>query len=377
MIGLIFSLIAVSFVLAWIGSLVLTRLGHRMGHLDAAGVDGQVKADARGIPNTGGIAITLAIVLPMAVLMLLIPLLAGDSTSSLLPDALREHAAGLASQTGQAWLLIAGVVVLHVLGLVDDRKPMGPRIKLGVMTLVALTLTLSSPETRLLVLLDAHVGGSWLSIALTVLWFLAVINAMNFLDNMDALAAGVVAVVSACFLVTTLGGGQWFVSAMLALVLGAVLGFGVLNRPPAKLFMGDGGSLVLGLLLAFLTVRTTYVDPTGTSGSLHAALMPMVVLAVPLYDLVSVVVIRISQGKSPMVGDLQHLSHRLVQRGLSKTGAVGLIVGLTAATGIAGMLLAQADTRGAWLIGVQTVLLLALLAAFERGSIGLVRDHKP
>lgn len=376
MIGLIFSLIAVSLVLAWIGSIVLTRLGHRMGHLDTPGVDGQVKAQARGIPNTGGIAITLAIVLPMAGLMMVIPLLAGDSPSALLPEALREHAAGLASQAGEAWILIACIVVLHILGLIDDRKPMGPRLKLGVMTLVALTLTLSSPQTRLLVLLDAHVGGSWLSIALTVLWFLAVINAINFLDNMDALAAGVVAVASACFLVTTLGGGQWFISAMLALVLGAVLGFGVLNRPPAKLFMGDGGSLVLGLLLAFLTVRTTYVDPTGTTGGLHAALMPMVVLAVPLYDLVSVVVIRISQGKSPMIGDLQHLSHRLVQRGFSTAGAVGFIVGLTAATGIAGMLLAQADTRGAWLIGVQTVLLLTLLAAFERGSIGLARSHK-
>ncbi len=366
MVGLILSLIAVSFVLALAGSAVLVRTGHKLGHLDSQGVAGQVKADPRAVPNTGGIAITLAIVAPIAALLVALQLLPIESAA--IPEALRAHLAGLAERGAEAWALLAAVLVLHALGLVDDRKPLGPRIKLGVMTMVALGLTLLSPETRLLMLLDAHVGGSWLSIAITVLWFLAVINAMNFLDNMDALAAGVAAVAGACFLVTTLTGGQWFVSAVLALLIGAVLGFGALNRPPAKLFMGDGGSLVLGLLLAFLTVRTTYVDPVLGTGGLHAALMPLVVLAVPLYDLVSVVAVRLSQGKSPMVGDLQHLSHRLVKRGLSRPGAVGLIIGLTGATGIAGMLLAQADARGAWLIGVQTGLLLVLLAAFERGS---------
>jgi UDP-GlcNAc:undecaprenyl-phosphate/decaprenyl-phosphate GlcNAc-1-phosphate transferase len=370
MIALCLLLVGVSFVIAWIATALLVRIGHRLGHLDGQGVSGQIKAATQRVPNTGGVGIVIGILMPMIALLIALPLIGNQPW---LPEALSTHLDGISERAGEAWLLIAGVLVLHVLGLIDDRKPLGPRVKLGVMSMVSVGLVLLIPETRILTLLDTSVGGSWLSTLITVIWFLTVINAMNFMDNMDGLTGGVASVVTACFLVTTLVGQQWFISAVLALLLGACLGFLVLNRPPAKIFMGDGGSLVIGLLLAFLTVRTTYVSPQmGEPAGLHSALMPLVVLAVPLYDLLSVVAVRISQGKSPMVGDLQHLSHRLTKRGLSRPGAVGLILGLTAITGIAGMLLAQTDQRGAWLIGVQTALLLILLAAFERGSSRLV-----
>ncbi len=372
MTSLVLLLVAVVFVLALAGSMLLVRLGRKLGHFDTPAMDGQIKEAPRAIPNTGGVAITAAIVLPVALLLGLLSFV--EPTHALVPAALAPHLAGLAERSAEAWALLASVLAVHALGLVDDRRPLGPWVKLAIMAAIALGLTLSSPETRLLTMLDSIAGGAWLSVLLTVLWLLAVMNALNFMDNMDGLAGGVAAIASACFLVTTLSGQQWFVSAMLALVLGASAGFCVLNKPPAKLFMGDGGSLVLGLLLGFLTVRTTYVDPSTGASHLHAVLMPLVVLAAPLYDMVSVIVIRLSQGRSPMVGDLQHLSHRLVKRGLSRPAAVGLIIGLTAATGLAGLLLARADARDAWIIALQTFLLLGLLAAFERGSSASISD---
>jgi UDP-GlcNAc:undecaprenyl-phosphate GlcNAc-1-phosphate transferase len=224
-------------------------------------------------------------------------------------------------------------------------------------------------DTRLLTLLDAHVGGPWLSIVITAVWFLVVTNAMNFMDNMDGLAGGVGVVASACFLAAALMQGQWFVGACLALLIGSLLGFLVFNFPlrkPATIFMGDSGSLVLGFTLAFLTARTTYYnafDPEGTRW--HAVFMPLIVLAVPLYDFVSVVLIRLSQGKSPFVGDLQHLSHRVVRRGLSKRAAVMAICGFTAITGSNGVFLGQMTPMAAVFAGVQTLLVLVVIALIE------------
>src|SRR5256885_1450594 len=139
------------------------------------------------------------------------------------------------------------------------------------LSLVLLALGISLPASaiaRLLTLLDSHVGGPWLSITITALWFLVVTNAMNFMDNMDGLAAGVATVAASLFLAGTLLAPhpQWFVAACLALLIGACLGFLFFNWPRkggATIFMGDSGSLLLGFLLAFLTIRTTYVPESA------------------------------------------------------------------------------------------------------------------
>jgi UDP-GlcNAc:undecaprenyl-phosphate GlcNAc-1-phosphate transferase len=255
-------------------------------------------------------------------------------------------------------------VWLHALGVIDDRRPLGPMIKLACMIAPPLLLA-AFFDTRLLTVLDGYAGGVWLSVAVTLIWFLAVTNAMNFMDNMDGLCAGVAATAGAMFLAATLIGGQWFVGGVLALLVGACAGFLVWNRPPAKMFMGDGGSLVVGYLLAFTTTRTTYLGSDGGVSAWYAVLMPLVVLAVPLYDMASVTAIRLSQGRSPFVGDLQHFSHRLVRRGLSRRAAVAVIVGLTGATGISGLLLTRAAPWQAFAIAGQVGLVLGVLAVFE------------
>jgi UDP-GlcNAc:undecaprenyl-phosphate GlcNAc-1-phosphate transferase len=235
-------------------------------------------------------------------------------------------------------------------------------------------------ESRLLTLLDQRViGGVWVSIGITVVWLVVVTNAFNFLDNMDGLSAGVATIAGGFFLTAALVNGQWFVAGCLALLVGALVGFLVFNFPwraPATIFMGDGGSLVVGFLLGFLTVRTTYVggsDATqgpGLGSAWYGLFMPLVVLAIPLYDFCSVTLIRLSQGKSPFVGDLQHFSHRLVRRGLSRKAAVIVIYGFTAVTAIGGVSLARLEGWQAALVGVQTALVLTVLAIEEWSSTG-------
>jgi UDP-GlcNAc:undecaprenyl-phosphate GlcNAc-1-phosphate transferase len=138
----------------------------------------------------------------------------------------------------------------------------------------------------------------------------------------------------------------------------------VFNFPPAKIFMGDCGSMVIGFFVALLTLRTTYYDPeAGTS--LYSVFMPAVVMAVPLYDFISVTGLRLSQGKSPLVGDTQHFSHRLKRRGLSDRQVALTLYLATLCTGLGAIALQRADAVGAVLIFAQTLMILLIIAVFE------------
>ncbi len=367
-------LIPVALAIAFPLSAALVRLGHRLGTLDGPGIPGQVKSQIRRVPNTGGIAIVAAFVLPILFGLAALVMGVGEE---LLPDAARPHLEGVRERADLALVFVGAILGLHMVGLVDDRRPLGPWVKLAAIFIAATAVALVD-QTRLLTMLDGHVGGAWLSILVTVLWIAVVTNAFNFMDNMDGLSAGCAAVASACFLAAALVNGQWFIAGCLALLIGGLLGFLVFNFPPARLFMGDGGSLVIGFILAVLTVRTTYYAPPGvivdghavaaTGIGWHAVFMPVVILAVPLYDFVSVVAIRLWQRRSPFVGDLQHFSHRLVRRGLSKRAAVLVIWGFTLVTGVSGVILATLEAWQAVLVGVQTLVILGVIAAFEYGT---------
>ncbi len=367
-------LIPIAFAISLVTTWIVRAVSCRAGVTDTAAMPGQIK-ERRAIPNTGGIGIVAGLLIPIAGMILVATVLGEDFARAVLPeteaDRVAKHLPGLRDKIPLGLGFVGSVLVIHIVGLIDDRRPLGPIVKLAVMVLPPLAIALLS-ETRLLTLLDGYPGGYALSVLITVLWFVAVTNAMNFIDNMDGLSGGVAMIASACFLVAALMSAQLFVSAVLALVVGSCAGFLILNFPPARIFMGDGGSLVLGFTLAFLTTRTTFTgeSPTGEplAGGWYAVFMPLVVLAVPLYDMLSVSVIRLRQGRSPMVGDMQHLSHRLVKRGLSKRSAVLVIWGMTAATGIGGIALGSLAPWQAVLVGVQTGLLLAVLAAFEFAS---------
>jgi len=362
----VLTLAAVAFAISLPTTALLVRLGRRLKALDTPGADGHAKA-LRRVPNIGGIAIFLGIALPMLAgivgLLVLDPAAIAERFPQLEPhlDRLLHGASGTPSSLTTAGVLLGCITALHIIGVIDDRKALGPLPKFAVQLAAAATLVIWF-DVRLLTLL-----GTVPSIIISIVWIVAITNAMNFMDNMDGLAAGVGTVAAALFMIAALVNAQWFIAATLALLIGGQLGFLIFNFPPAKVFMGDGGSLVIGFLLGVLTARTTYYHP-DLGGGWYAVFMPVVVLAIPLYDFVTVTLLRLKQGRSPFVGDQQHFSHRLVQRGLSKRAAVIIIWAMTAVTGIGGISLGQLEAWQAVLVGVQTIFMLLIIALLEHAT---------
>lgn len=242
MIGPILALIPVAAAFSLVLTAIVRAAASRRGWFDTPGAAGHVKREVRRVPNVGGIGIFWAIALPILVVIVAARWDGGAILTRLVPGV-GPHLAGLHDQTPMGLGLLGVLLALHLMGLADDRRALGAWPKLLVMALGAGVMVFVF-DLRLLTLLDAPVGGRWLSITLTILWFLAVTNAINFIDNMDGLAGGVGVTAGTLFLIAAILGGQWFVAGVLALLVGALLGFLWFNFPwrrgGALIFMGDG-----------------------------------------------------------------------------------------------------------------------------------------
>jgi len=241
----------------------------------------------------------------------------------------------------------------------DDKKHLSPFFKLAVQFAVAITAAFFA-DIRIELFIESKIITS----LLTAVWIVLIINAFNFLDNMDGASAGIAVIISCILFTAAALSGQVFVGGLTLVFIGALLGFLVFNFPPAKIFMGDAGSLVVGFFVGLLTVRTTYYHE-AQSGQWYAVFMPLLVMAVPLYDFISVTLLRISQGKSPFIGDTQHFSHRLKKHGLTDTQTVLTLYLATLCTGLGAIFLYQVNLVGAILIFIQTVMVLSIVAIFE------------
>ncbi|MDB5290362.1 MAG: putative undecaprenyl-phosphate N-acetylglucosaminyl 1-phosphate transferase [Phycisphaerales bacterium] len=376
----ILALAAVSFAISFAVTLAIKRIAPKIGFVDKPG--GR-KIHANPKPLGGGVAIFLGFAFPVLAGLLIVHFLQAPSVAvSSSPghvSPIPAYWSGIRDRTPVALEMIAAALLMHVLGLFDDRKALGPYFKLFVQLSIITGLVLLNPEIRALTFLNRPGWYGLPSIIVTVLWIGAITNAFNFLDNMDGLSAGVAAVCTAAFLVAALSIQQWFVAASLALLLGSLLGFLCFNFAPATIFMGDSGSLLIGLLLGSLTVRTTYLQPGEKLGAgWYSIFAPVIVLAVPLYDLVVVSAIRICRGKSPFVGDTNHFSHRLVARGMSRRTAVLCLYLISAATAIAAIILPHAaSTFVAVLVFVQTLLILGVVMLLEQHPLPTFTDRKP
>jgi UDP-GlcNAc:undecaprenyl-phosphate GlcNAc-1-phosphate transferase len=364
-------LIAASFAISWLVTFWMRTLAVRIGFVDKPG--GR-KIHDNPKPLGGGVGIfwglALPILLGLAILALPHPpefLRSSQLLGHEIASNLDAYWSGARLQAPMAWSILLAAVAIHALGLWDDKKALGPMLKLVVQIAIITALVVES-KSRVLTFLDQQFSwGETVSFILTVLWIAAVTNAFNFLDNMDGLSAGVAAVCTTAFLIATLSIGQWFVAAGLSLLLGATLGFLWHNFPPARIFMGDGGSLLIGLVLGVLTVRTTYLTPEMRwQNHWYAVFAPVIVLALPLYDLIVVSIIRLMRGKSPFVGDTNHFSHRLVARGMSRRTAVLCLYLVAAATSIAAIVLPHVNGDLALLIVAQTILILGVVALLEQ-----------
>ena len=347
-----------SFGLSLLAVPLTQRLAWRLNFLD---LPHRHKAHAKPIPLLSGSAIFAAILLPSLLALALACIWASTGAPAWLPQSLAVHIQGAAAKAPQALAILGGAFLLHILGLIDDKRALGPWIKLSVQIAVSAAVVIFF-NVRILTL-----AGDAVSIVATILWLTVITNAFNFLDNMDGLAAGVAAICAAALLAASASIGQIFVSAWLCLILGALLGFLPYNFPPASTFMGDAGSLVIGFLLGAVSCLTTYVSP-GTVGGHYALFVPLVLMAVPLYDTISVISLRIRERKNPMIGDRRHFSHRLVRRGMSERSAVLTVYLCTAGTAMSATLLPHVTSTGAVLVLGQTVAILLIIALLESGE---------
>lgn len=348
---------AVAFAIAATATPLIMRFARQIGYIDRPGGH---KSHREAVPYGGGVAIVLGAWPPVLGMLALALLLPQDWVAGVFGELIRAYLGGLRERSGQACVILAGGLLLHGLGLYDDVRPQGALRKLVVM-LTAGGLVSAVGQVRLL----EEPAGAVPSILLTTLWIVVITNAFNFLDNMDGLSAGVACICLAFLAACGLGSGQVHVPVLASVFFGAILGFLMYNVPPARLFMGDAGSLPVGYMVAVISVLTTYYE-SGQGTPPYALAIPLVVLAVPLYDFATVITIRIREGRNPLRGDQRHFSHRLVEHGLSRRFAVLTIYLATAATGLAATLLPGADLRRTVTIGLLVLMVLAIIAILER-----------
>jgi UDP-GlcNAc:undecaprenyl-phosphate/decaprenyl-phosphate GlcNAc-1-phosphate transferase len=338
---------------------MMRRVAPRIGLMDQPAAR---KVHTLPTPLGGGIGILAGVIVPLVLVQGLAWILVdNESLRRVLPAELLSHLPGFAQRSTQLWLIVLAGVAISMLGFFDDRRAMRWQPKLAVQALVACLLVAGGVRGTL------FVQAPWLGWCMTFLWIVVLTNAFNFLDNMDGLSGGIgliVSVVFASIMLTGTANPHWFVAAFLLILAGSLAGFLMHNWPPAKIFMGDSGSCLIGVWIAALTIVGTFYDYRRTGS--HVILAPLFVLAVPLYDFTSVVLIRLSQGRSPFHADKCHFSHRLVEMGLSRRHAVLTIYLVTLATGLAGLLLYQVEGWiGASLIAALVFCTLAVIAILE------------
>ena len=347
---------------AAIVSLILTPL-IRNAALKINFVDkpGERKIHDRNIAYGGGIAVALSLVLTLVVAL---PVLQ-KYFSHVAPDDLTPPEFMVLGFGGLGALLI---------GLYDDKNKLSPYAKLAAQLVLAVGAVASG------VRITALIGDTWFMRGVTVLWIVLITNSFNLLDNMDGLCAGTVAICSGILALLAGDSGQWALALALAALAGAALGFLRYNSAPASIFLGDAGSLCVGFLLACSTVLVTYFryrNPGHPQEPSHLAVgIPILVLAIPLYDTASVILIRLKEKRPIMRGDNSHFSHRLVDLGMTRRQAVATIHLACLAIGLPATVLGQLSESHGFLIIGQAVLVLTIVALLERAGRIRALEHK-
>ena len=214
--------------------------------------------------------------------------------------------------------VLAPAIILGLIGLWDDLRNLRPGPRLAIQTVAGIftAYILISQDT-----VGNPTGSQTLDAIITVIWIVGICNSINFFDNVDGGAAGTVAISSLGLFYLTFQNQQFFIAALSSVTAGATIGFLLWNKSPARIYMGDAGALFLGVLIATLTIR---LQP-DTDGLWKSLATPILLLAVPILDTTTVVVSRIRRGVSPLQGGHDHLSHRLMNRGIPRKRAVVLL----------------------------------------------------
>jgi UDP-GlcNAc:undecaprenyl-phosphate GlcNAc-1-phosphate transferase len=353
-----------SFVLAMAVSLAVTPMARRAAiRLDIVDHPGGRKAHLSPMPYLGGVAIYLAFILILV--LALVPF---------------EHDGGLSKATGQLLAIVGGASLMAALGLCDDRYDLPSSVKLLAQVIGACVLLPVQVEIHF-----NHPVFAGLEAPITVLWVVGITNAFNLMDNMDGLSVGTAGIAAAFFFLHAILAlpMQTFVASLAASLSGACFGFLFYNWSPAKIFMGDAGSLFLGYMLAALALKLSLVTASpqllslaqqagygaGVTQSIHAValLAPLFVLGVPIFDTTLVTISRLRRGVPPLKGGRDHVSHRLAGAGMSSREAVMTLYLATCALGGVSIAMTRADLdQGVTIAGLTLLVGVGFFFRFEK-----------
>ena len=313
-------------IVGFAAALCLTPLTRQIAmRLGVTAAPTQRNIHVRHMPLMGGAAIYVAFVLSI---LLFSP-----------PAHLKELGA-----------IVAGTTLLAWIGYLDDRKHLSPRVRLLVMVAAALVVTLVGVQIRLF-------GLQWIDIPLTLFWIVALINALNWIDNMDGLAAGAAAIAAGFFLFMAVTQGQILVSMLAAAIFGSAIGFLTYNFNPSSTFMGDMGAYTLGFVLAILAIKLKFAEQ-----SLNVTWMvPVLVLALPIIDINLAIFTRLIERRPLMLGGKDHVSHRLLSMGFSQRQALLVLYVFSLIFGGIAVAVSQIPERQAMQVGTLALALLALV----------------
>jgi UDP-GlcNAc:undecaprenyl-phosphate/decaprenyl-phosphate GlcNAc-1-phosphate transferase len=339
----------ITFTVALLASLGLTvpirHLALRYGMVDKPGPR---KVHINPIPLLGGIAIYLGFVL--AVLFTL-------------------HGVPLSQILG----ILAGATLLAAVGFLDDGGLLHHQVKLFIgMPAAALFLVASGIRAQFFSHFFPGTLSGVLDVALTVVWVVGITAAFSILDHMDGLCAGIAAVAAAFFTISAGMNGQTLVRALGAATLGAALGFLRWNFNPAKIFMGDGGAMFLGFLMATLGLK---VRPDGVDFPI-TWLVPILILGVPIFDTTLVTISRARRGLLPFTSPgKDHTAHRLSNLGLGHRGAVLIMYGAAIIFGALAMFIQRISTTATYAL-VSVIVLIAFVAILYLENLPYERQVK-
>ena len=258
--------------------------------------------------------------------------------------------------------MLLGAVIIVVLGVFDDIYALPAKLKFVVQIVAALVSVLAGNQISILSNPNIFsenpiwVLDDWLSIAISVIWVVAITNAVNLIDGLDGLACGVSTISSATMLIIALLVSELDVSMIMGALVGACIGFLPYNFNPAKIFMGDTGATFLGFIMANMSIQGMFKMYTIIS-----FVAPFLILGLPIFDVCFAVVRRLSKGQSPMSPDRSHIHHRLIDMGLSQKQAVGMLYVISAILGLSAVVLTTSGALRA-LIFLAAAGLAALLA---------------
>ncbi|MCW1968826.1 MAG: undecaprenyl/decaprenyl-phosphate alpha-N-acetylglucosaminyl 1-phosphate transferase [Anaerolineae bacterium] len=262
--------------------------------------------------------------------------------------------------------MVFAAALVSFLGLADDRFSLSAYVRLIAQVLAALFVWYAGVRVQMFEAL-------WLDIPLTVIWIVGITNAMNFLDNMDGLLAGICAVICSFFLLLAVMNGQYLVGALAAALLGACIGFLFYNLNPASVFMGDSGSMFLGFLIACVAIKLRFAQAANVSW-----MVPLVVLGLPVFDTTMVFISRLRRGKNPLTTPgKDHTSHRIAKHGFSNREAVMICYLVCVSLGIIAMLISMLDKISAYVLGaVLSAFALYMLWFMEFGPWKLTSENQ-